>query len=623
MSEKEKRKMKKLVKNLVAVGVILIALSAMVWAGESEIADPMVIGVGARPLGMGKAYVGVAENAETLFLNPAGLGRINDFKATSMYTNLMGDVNYMVLGGVYPNVMDGSVGGGFISSSVSDIALYDGSENYLGTGNWSQNVLFVSYGRKLENPYLSNLNVGGSLKYFNITGTGNATVEAGSGSGFDMDLSLLYSPSPIYSFGATAQNVLPSSVGAKITRKSGTEDGIPSSLKLGTKVNLMGQTGKALRTADQNLNLALDYDVNSTIPGATHVGLEYFPVKNMALRLGMDATNLTAGLGVVFQGVAFDYAYHPFSGLADDTTHFFSVSFVGEEKKANLKMTVISPEDKTIIRNSELLIKGEVSGGENLAVTVNGVNANTVNGTFETTIPVGKLGKKLVVVQATDASASKVEQTVRVLRLATYKDVPNNYWAVSAVEDTGTIGLVEGYPDQSFRPENGITRAELAALLVRNKGIPMLPVSDKVYKDVKADHWAASYIKTAKTYGLMIGYPKGLFKPDQKVSKAEVITAMVRLDKRPLMDKVLVDAYKDVKAKNWSAKYVLAARDGGMLDFVQGEYLNPKVPATRAESVSILAKTNLADVQIKELHSWMVGFKREVPGTADISFLAQ
>jgi len=612
--------MKKLVKSLAIVGILLMALPMLAWA--SEAADPMILGVGARPLGMGKAYVGVAENAETLFLNPAGLGRISDFKATSMYANLMGDINYLVLGGVYPNLYGGSVGAGLISNSVKDIALYDSLGNSLGNGSWSENEFFVSYGRPLENPYVKNVFAGGSLKYFSLTGSGNSTVEAGSGSGYDMDLSLLYVPSPLYSFGLTAQNILPSSVGAKISHNDGSEDSIPASLKLGTKVNLMGKDGKAFRPADQDLNFAMDVDLNRSINGATHLGLEYWPIKMLALRAGMDADNMTAGIGMKYQGYEFDYAYHPYSTLADDTTHFFSVAYVGEEKVPTLKLTVLSPDDKTVIRNGSVLFQGEVSG-INPSVTINGVNAVTTGNSFEATIPVDKVGKKLVVVQAIDANGTKAEQSVRILRLATYNDVTNNYWAVSAIEDTGTIGLVEGYPDQSFRPENGLTRAELATLLVRNKGIPMLPSADKVYKDVKKDHWAASYIRTAKVYGLMIGYPKGDFKPNQKVSKAEMITAMVRLDKRPIMDKVMVDVFKDVKAKNWAAKYALAARDAGMLDFVQGDTLNPKAPATRAESVSVLSKTNLADVQIKELHSWMVGFKREVQGTADISFLSE
>ena len=610
--------MKKTLQVWLVAGTVILAAAAMAWAGE--IADPMSLGVGARPLGMGRAYVAVAENGETLFINPAGLGRLDGYKFSSMYTNLMGDVNYMVLGGVVPNVYGGSLGLGLINTGVKDINLYDTTGTPMGTASWSQNEMFLSYGHKVENDYIKNLYVGGNLKFFNMTGTSSA--DAGSGSGFDMDLSALYTPIPMASFGITAQNFLPSSMGAKIHRTSGLDESIPVSLKMGAKVNLFGKADEALRPSAQSLIAAVDYDFTRSMYGTAHVGLEYSPMKNLALRLGSDQSNLTAGVGLKYNGIAFDYAFHPFNSLADDTTHFFSISYVGEEKVPVLNLNVQTPEDKTVVREGQVLIKGSVEPA-NAFVLVNGINAQVKNGSFEAFVSLDKLGKKLVVVQATDSNGLKAEKTVRVLRLAKFTDVNQDFWAVAPIEDTSTIGLVNGYPDLTFRPENGISRAELAALLVRDKGIPLLPVKGNVYKDVKEKHWAATYIRTAKVYGLMVGYPKGDFKPNQRVTKAEVITAMVRLDKRPLLDKVQVDVYGDVKAKHWAAKYVLAARTAGMLDFVKGDKLEPKAIASRAESITILSKTNLADVQIKELHSWLVGFKREIPGQADISFLDQ
>ena len=85
----------------------------------------MDLSVGARSLGMGKAYVAVAEDAETVFMNPAGLGTVSSLKLSSMYTSFLGDINYVVLAGAYPlDNNSGTVGVGVINESVSDINLY-------------------------------------------------------------------------------------------------------------------------------------------------------------------------------------------------------------------------------------------------------------------------------------------------------------------------------------------------------------------------------------------------------------------------------------------------------------------------------------------------------------------
>ena len=94
---------------LIATLTLTAGVSSAALSGA--IADPMYIGVGARPLGMGKAYVAVAEDGDTIFLNPAGLGTIDSLKFTSMYSNLLSDVRYFVLGGAYPLDIGTLVGG--------------------------------------------------------------------------------------------------------------------------------------------------------------------------------------------------------------------------------------------------------------------------------------------------------------------------------------------------------------------------------------------------------------------------------------------------------------------------------------------------------------------------------
>ena len=86
------------------------------FASAQTTFDPLSIGVGARALGMGKAYVAVAEDSDTIFTNPAGLGEIDNFQFTSMSGKIMEEVNYTLFGGVYPIGNKQAIGIGYVAA---------------------------------------------------------------------------------------------------------------------------------------------------------------------------------------------------------------------------------------------------------------------------------------------------------------------------------------------------------------------------------------------------------------------------------------------------------------------------------------------------------------------------
>jgi len=69
--------------------------------------------------------------------------------------------------------------------------------------------------------------------------------------------------------------------------------------------------------------------------------------------------------------------------------------------------------------------------------------------------------------------------------------------------------------------------------------------------------------------------------------------------------------YWDVSTKNWAGKYIAAAKEAGMLSYVDRNYLHPKDGLARSEAVEMLSKTTLAGNKIEDLYSWEKGFKRE------------
>ena len=120
-----------------------------------------------------------------------------------------------------------------------------------------------------------------------------------------------------------------------------------------------------------------------------------------------------------------------------------------------------------------------------------------------------------------------------------FSDVSLDDWFNNAISTMANAGIIEGYPDGSFRPNAFITRAEFATIAVR-------------FFDVKYDgadqfpdidgHWARDYINKAAFIDLVEGYPDGTFGPDRQITRAEAVTLVNRtLDRHPDKDHLLPD----------------------------------------------------------------------------------
>ena len=101
-----------------------------------------------------------------------------------------------------------------------------------------------------------------------------------------------------------------------------------------------------------------------------------------------------------------------------------------------------------------------------------------------------------------------------------------------AVEILSALGLVTGFPDGTFRPAATITRAEFASIAVRALGFGDITAQLRGptgFSDVPAAHWASGCVNVAATRGLMTGYPNGTFRPEDPVTCSEAVAVIVRL----------------------------------------------------------------------------------------------
>lgn len=119
-----------------------------------------------------------------------------------------------------------------------------------------------------------------------------------------------------------------------------------------------------------------------------------------------------------------------------------------------------------------------------------------------------------------------------------YSDVSRNLWCNNAISTLTNAGIILGYNDGTFKPDAPITRAQLAAIAVRFSTV--IYDGDSTFNDVPSSHWASRYIALAEYLGWINGYRDNTFKPDQYITRAEAITLINRVLERDVEEEYML-----------------------------------------------------------------------------------
>lgn len=110
-----------------------------------------------------------------------------------------------------------------------------------------------------------------------------------------------------------------------------------------------------------------------------------------------------------------------------------------------------------------------------------------------------------------------------------FKDLLASSAYAESIQALANRTVVNGFPDGTFKPNNKVTRAEFAAMLNKALGITAAASSSKtVFKDVPQNSWYANYVKAAVEAGIITGYEDGSFKPNQTISHQEMVAMLVK-----------------------------------------------------------------------------------------------
>jgi hypothetical protein len=309
---------------------VLALLAAPVRAASSGAPEVFARGFGSKAAAMGNSFVSVADDASAVFWNPAGTGwmprKTLIFCLTDLY---FPDVDYSSVSYVHPAGRIGALGFSLTRWSVSGIEKRDERNMLLGNGlSDSQTEIIASY----SSPPVRGLTAAVGFK----AETQSMDEERALGAGLDVGLLYRHGPSRALggrslNAGLSVKNLLEPALTLRSDRTT-----YPTRIVLSSSY-----TGGRARYID-DWTVTMDLDTSADLPASANFGLEA-SLRPVSVRAGSFDGKFTAGIGTVWEGLSFDYAYtdedygrlHTFSlsiSFGDDARYLSSRPESGKEE---------------------------------------------------------------------------------------------------------------------------------------------------------------------------------------------------------------------------------------------------------------------------------------------------
>ena len=182
----------------------------------------------------------------------------------------------------------------------------------------------------------------------------------------------------------------------------------------------------------------------------------------------------------------------------------------------------------------------------------------------------------------------KINAYPTVPAVGSFTDISGN-WAEKYIKDLASRKIIAGYGDGSYHPDQSLSRAELLAMIGNMQYLTLTVMNEQSNFTDSSDipWWALEAAMAAREQGIISGYPDGSFQPDQDVTRSELAVIIYHLLGIEPKQQVLL--YKDIASvPPWARDAFSLMYERGLLNIFTGEYLDPNRPITRAEAAAIL-----------------------------------
>ena len=178
-------------------------------------------------------------------------------------------------------------------------------------------------------------------------------------------------------------------------------------------------------------------------------------------------------------------------------------------------------------------------------------------------------------------------------------------WASQYINALTAQKIISGFPDGSFRPDDPVNRVQFAAII--DKAFASAPVKRpaNVFRDVPAKYWGLPAIQSAYQKGYMSGYPDRTFRPEQKMSRVQVLVALVSGLGLPNADPGVLSFFQDAEQiPTWASGATAAATNNRLIvNYPRVNQLNPQREATRAEVTAFVYQALVSTGQMPAIAS--------------------
>lgn len=593
--------------------ICLLALSS----AKLESPDISAVPASARNVGLGGLTTVIVDDPAAAVHNPAGLAPLKRLKFFSMSANTLQDVNYLNYGLAVPIFENSVLGFSYLSRNIDKIPLTQSgftasTEDYANIRytSYQESVFLMSYAYAAS-LWSRPLYLGTSAKFFNKS---LSSYDKAAGSAFNMDLGLYAEPWRDLGLGVKIQNILQGQENRNA--QGGMIWGTGEAENIAQYVTL----GLVNKTLQRNLLLGLDFKKNISqdyYPTTTHFGAEWHPLDALFFRVGAGqyllapdvedggynslSTYYSIGLGLNLFGFRLDYAYCPDREVADLTTHYFSLSFVGPEPvekpappaKAQPKtvtpdaklltaLTVQYPAANLTTTDTTLTVKATLRNGR--AYMLNGEeytlgSDQKINKTVELSVGLNDLLLGL--------PGQPALYKFKILRLQKYDDI-----ARERVKDNivaiATLGYMSGDYPRQFNPRRTVSRQEMAAVVVRlNK------YSEPILRGIVDE------VDILSNQGILKGFPDGMMRPEDKLTRGQLAVVLARLLNLPLRE---TRPYSIVTQEHWADAAIAALENTGI--YKKSEFTPRDASVTKADLADFFCRLPQVSTKINALYAY-------------------
>jgi hypothetical protein len=176
------------------------------------------------------------------------------------------------------------------------------------------------------------------------------------------------------------------------------------------------------------------------------------------------------------------------------------------------------------------------------------------------------------------------------------------HWAEKTIGKFVRLKVIDGYEDGTFQPDGKITRAEFAAMIERVFNIGSSANHSLALNDIDS-HWAKDVIENLASAGVIAGYEDGTFRPDQTISREEMVVILSRVVNLSKLDK---DASKGnltdlADASSYAMNQIKEAAEAGIINGKEDGIFDPHGNSTRSEALTVILNALNLNPQLKTL----------------------